>query len=259
MDFREPVLRPVIPGWNAVSAPAEVSAGPQPHTLSMHGQHPRQTRAAPASGLPAIASRGHEFIPCGNGGQVPSMNALHERLCKSDRWARSVRDAILPAALADVDLGDDPLELGPGPGRTTELLLDRTDRLTALEIDVAAAERLRARSDSTRLTVVEGDATAMPFPAGRFSAVVALTMLHHLPTSAAQDQLFAEVARVLRPGGWLCGSDGLLSPRFRLIHIWDTLTPIDPHLLPNRLRAAGLTEVRITRGKTRVAFQARRP
>jgi SAM-dependent methyltransferase len=187
------------------------------------------------------------------------VNAIHERLCKSDRWARGVRDAILPAALADVDLGDEPLELGPGPGRTTELLLDRVSRLTALEIDPAAAARLRDRLGDSRLTVIEGDACVMPFPTGRFSAVVALTMLHHLPTPAAQDRLFAEVGRVLRPGGWLCASDGLLSPRFRLIHIGDTLTPLDPERLPDRLRAAGLTDVRMTRGNGRVAFQARRP
>jgi SAM-dependent methyltransferase len=187
------------------------------------------------------------------------VNAIHERICKSDRWARGVRDAILPAALADVDLGDDPLELGPGPGRTTELLLDRASRLTALEIDPAAAARLRDRLGDSRLTVVEGDATAMPFPTGRFSAVVALTMLHHLPTPAAQDRLFAEVARVLRPGGWLCGSDGLMTLRFRLIHIGDTLTPLDPIHLADRLRAAGLTDVRLTRSNKRVAFQARRP
>jgi SAM-dependent methyltransferase len=187
------------------------------------------------------------------------MNAIHERLCKSDRWARSVRDAILPAALADIDLGDDPLELGPGPGRTTELLLDRTSRLTALEIDPVAAARLRHRLGDSALTVVEGDATAMPFPADRFSAVVALTMLHHLPTPAAQDRLFAEVARVLRPGGWLCGSDGLLNMRFRLIHIRDTLTPVDPDQLEGRLRAAGLTDVLMRRGSSRVACQARKP
>jgi SAM-dependent methyltransferase len=129
------------------------------------------------------------------------MNRYHRRLCRSDAWAEKVRTTILPAALAGVELGTDVLELGPGPGRTTEQLLARAPRLTALELDGGAARALRARLADPRLAVLEGDATAMPFPDGSFDAVVCLTMLHHLPDAAAQDRLLAEAARVLRPGG----------------------------------------------------------
>ena len=73
------------------------------------------------------------------------MNRYHERLCRSDAWAHKVRTSILPAVLTGVDLGTDVLELGPGPGRTTEQLLAVAPRLTALEIDGDAARRLRAR------------------------------------------------------------------------------------------------------------------
>jgi ubiquinone/menaquinone biosynthesis C-methylase UbiE len=34
-------------------------------------------------------------------------------------------------------------------------------------------------------------------------------MLHHIPTAAQQDQAFAEVARVLRPGGTFAGTDSI--------------------------------------------------
>src|SRR5947209_8008974 len=185
------------------------------------------------------------------------MNFVHERLCRSDRWADSVRERILPAALDGIDIGDDPLELGPGPGRTTEQLLDRFSRLTALEIDSDAVSTLQTRLRDARLTVVHGDATAMPFPDGRFSAVIALTMLHHLSSPEAQDRLFAEAARVLRPGGWFCGSDGLITPRFRLIHIGDTLTPINPEHLPERLAGAGFVDVRVQCRSNRAAFRGR--
>ena len=47
----------------------------------------------------------------------------------------------------------------------------------------------------------------MPFADATFSAVVCLTMLHHLPDPELQDRLFAEVHRVLGPGGVFCGSD----------------------------------------------------
>src|SRR5256885_685458 len=49
--------------------------------------------------------------------------------------------------------------------------------------------------------VVQGDAAMLPFASETFSAVVAVLMLHHLPSSEAQDRAFAEIARVLQPGG----------------------------------------------------------
>jgi hypothetical protein len=35
--------------------------------------------------------------------------------CGSDEWRQMIRDAILPWALGDTDLGDDVLEVGPAP------------------------------------------------------------------------------------------------------------------------------------------------
>lgn len=188
------------------------------------------------------------------------MNAYHRRLCRSDAWARKVRTTILPAVLTGLDLGTDVLELGPGPGRTTEQLLQVTGgRVTALELDGGAARALRARLPDPRLTVVEGDATAIPFPDASFDSVLCLTMLHHVPTAAAQDRVLAESLRVLRPGGALAGSDGLLTPRLRLIHLFDTLVPVDLATLPDRLERAGLTAVEVTTSGDRLRFSARRP
>ena len=185
------------------------------------------------------------------------MNRYHERLCRSDAWAQKVRTSILPTVLAGVDLGTDVLELGPGPGRTTEQLLAVAPRLTALEIDGDVARRLRARLPDPRLDVVHGDATAMPFPSGTFDAVLCLTMLHHLPSAAAQDRLLAESARVLRPGGVLAGSDGLRTPRFRVIHLFDVLVVVDPATLPARLRAAWFEDVQVSVHGDRLRFCAR--
>ena len=161
-----------------------------------------------------------------------------------------MRGSLLPAALDGVDLGDDVLELGPGPGLTTQALAPMTERLTAVEIDPelaqVAAQRLRP---FPTVDVVEGDATDLPFPDGRFSAVVCMTMLHHLPDAAAQDRLFAEARRVLRPGGVLCGSDNLgKGLRFRVIHLGDTRTVVPAATLPARLQRAGFAraDVRIT-------------
>lgn len=187
------------------------------------------------------------------------MNRYHRRLCRSQGWAQKVRTTILPAVLDGADLGEDVLELGPGPGRTTEQLLPLAARLTALEIDGTAVRRLRARLPDPRLAVVEGDATAMPFPSRSFDAVLCLTMLHHLPSPAAQDRLLAESVRVLRPGGVLAGSDGLLTPRLRVIHLFDVLVVVDPAALPGRLAAAGLVDVQVTTAGDRLRFSGRRP
>ncbi len=48
------------------------------------------------------------------------MNKQHLEYCSIDEWAQAVRQWIIPGALKDIDLGDDVLEVGPGPGRTTE-------------------------------------------------------------------------------------------------------------------------------------------
>ena len=68
-------------------------------------------------------------------------------------------------------------------------------------------------------------------------------MLHHVPTIELQDRLFAEVARVLRPGAALVASDSLASEELAGHHEDDTYNPVDPASLPARLAAAGFTDV----------------
>jgi SAM-dependent methyltransferase len=186
------------------------------------------------------------------------MNLLHRRLCSSQGWASAVAETLNPF-LDGLDLGEQVLEVGPGYGATTRVLAERVPRLTVLEIDHASAERLRTQFDD-RVTVLCGDATAMPLPDGEFSAVVCFTMLHHVPSAGMQDAVFAEARRVLRPGGLFAGYDSLPSLRFRLLHIGDTMVVLNPATLPNRLTGSGLTDVDVTHTpRRRVAFSARKP
>ena len=59
------------------------------------------------------------------------MNVVHRLYCRSGRW-RSRLDDLLPWATQDVPLaGARVLEIGSGPGRTTDWLLPRVGSLAA--------------------------------------------------------------------------------------------------------------------------------
>ncbi len=186
------------------------------------------------------------------------MNEYHLQFCASDEWADALKQWILPSALAGVDLGDDVLEVGPGPGRTTDLLREMTAKLTAVEVDPPLAEALTARMAGTNVEVIHADATDMPFDDGRFTGAVSFIMLHHVPTAELQDALFAEVARVLRAGAVLAGVDSPDTSEFREMHIDDVCNPIPPDGLEARLLAAGFTTATVTVNDYVTEFQARR-
>jgi SAM-dependent methyltransferase len=158
-----------------------------------------------------------------------------------------------------VDLGQNVLELGPGPGLTTDLLRPKVRRLTAVEVDPKLAESLSTRLGNSNVAVVTGDATALPFPDGQFSGGVSFTMLHHLPSAELQDRLLRELWRVLEPGGVFVGSDSLQSLFMRLIHIGDTLVPVDPDTVGARLEAAGFEVLEVEKNAEAFRFHARRP
>ncbi|WP_171170720.1 class I SAM-dependent methyltransferase [Streptomyces sp. I05A-00742] len=184
-----------------------------------------------------------------------AMNRYHRFYCRSRRWARIVEDQLLPWALNGVLLGSDALEIGPGYGATTRVLLRRVARLTVAEVDPAAAEGLRRRF-AGRAEVLHADGTELPLPSGRFDAVTCFTMLHHVPSPERQDRLFAEARRVLRPGGVFVGCDTLDGFVFRLVHRGDTCVPVPPGTLAARLRAAGFDEAQVSAGKGSFRFRA---
>jgi ubiquinone/menaquinone biosynthesis C-methylase UbiE len=162
----------------------------------------------------------------------------------------------MPWVLGSIDLGDDVLEIGPGPGLTTELLRARAPHLTAVEIDPVLASIVASKFPDVE--VVNADATELPLPDARFSAAVSLTMLHHVPSMKLQDRLLSEVHRVLRPGGFFVGSDSRLSTLFRLAHLFDTMMIVDPDSLPDRLAGAGFDRVTVDAVPRAFRFRAQK-
>jgi ubiquinone/menaquinone biosynthesis C-methylase UbiE len=84
-------------------------------------------------------------------------------------------------------------------------------------------------------------------------------MLHHVPSPELQDKLLREVWRVIRPGGAFVGRDSLQSLFMRLIHIGDTLVPVDPDRFGARLESAGFQVMELVKKADVFQFQARKP
>lgn len=186
------------------------------------------------------------------------MNEAHE-YCGSDEWRQMIREVILPWALGETDLGDDVLEVGPGYGATTDVLGTLTPRLRSVEIDNDLAAKLQERfAGSPSVEIINGDATQLEFDDETFTGAACFTMLHHVPTVELQDRLFAEVARVLRPGAALVASDSLGSEDLAGAHEGDTYNPVDPTSLPDRLATAGFSDVRVKTTEFGWAVVARR-
>ena len=151
------------------------------------------------------------------------MNLMHRWLCNSARWKKVVETYVLPWTLEGLSLGSNVLEVGPGPGVSTDLLRSRVPRLTCVEAGRAIADALRRRQLDRNVRVVWEDATAMSFSDHTFDGDVCFTMLHHVPSAAMQDRLLSEVARVLRPGGIFAGTDSLYRRSSRLPHLFGTV------------------------------------
>lgn len=177
---------------------------------------------------------------------VAGMNDDHLNVCASAEWGAFLAGTIFPAVLDGVELGDDLLEIGSGPGLTTDLLKTRVAQLTAVELDPALAASLATRLDGSNVAVLNADATDLPLPDDRFSGAVSFTMLHHVPTVERQDRIFAELARVVRPGGTAVLNDSLSSDALRDFHHDDVYNPIDPSTLEARLALAGFGDADIT-------------
>jgi ubiquinone/menaquinone biosynthesis C-methylase UbiE len=185
------------------------------------------------------------------------VNLIHRWYCNSPGWARQLEQH-MPQMLGGIDPGDHLLEIGPGPGLTTDLLRERAPRMTAIEIDSKLAGKLKARLAGTNVTVVEGDASDMPFPDASFSAAVSFTMLHHVP-ARLHDRLLSEACRVLRSGGSFAGTDSTPSLRWHLYHLFDDCNPVEPDTFASRLEAAGFSGVSVHRFPGGFSWRAGKP
>lgn len=184
------------------------------------------------------------------------MNRVHHWICRSSWWKKFLALDLIPWALDGAAWGGRVLEIGPGPGLATAVLAPAAQSLVCLEVDARLAVALHEKNRRGNVRVLCGDATAMALDSGSFDSVLAFTMLHHVTPAAAQDSLFREAARVLRPGGLFAGTDSLDSPVFRILHWFDNLELVRPETLRQRLSAAGFERAEVEIRKREFRFRA---
>jgi SAM-dependent methyltransferase len=187
------------------------------------------------------------------------VNQAHLEFLASPEWARTLETDLLPWIDRVADLGDDVLEVGPGPGLTTDLLRARTTRVTAVELDNALAGALARRLGGTNVEVIHADARNTGLATERFSAATCFSVLHHISTRQAQDEVFAEIYRVLRPGAGLFATDSRDLDVIRHGHVDDTFVPLPEDTIVPRLEHAGFIDVDVEVGDYQLRFAARKP
>jgi ArsR family transcriptional regulator len=170
------------------------------------------------------------------------VHTLNEKLLEPGQswrlWAAALSSLLPPLEVAD---------FGCGTGLLTVELSRWAKKVTAIDRSAAALEQARARAQregARNVTFLEADLHALPVPDAQYDLVVISQSLHHV---AEHEQVLAEAARILRPGGKLVVLE--LSPhdeqwvRSRLGHLH---LGFSPDAVQAAIEAAGFGQVVLT-------------
>ncbi|MCG6933807.1 MAG: class I SAM-dependent methyltransferase [Gallionella sp.] len=92
------------------------------------------------------------------------------------------------------------LELGCGKAEKTRIVAKQAASVLALEVDEIQLAKNLAVTDLPNVRFAHGGAEEIPAPDANFDIVLMFKSLHHVPTGL-MDRAFAEIRRVLKPGG----------------------------------------------------------
>lgn len=128
----------------------------------------------------------------------------------------------IPTNYAELKAGDHVLDLGSGAGNdcfVARAIVGENGKVTGIDFTEAMIEKATINLNKIGYDNVDfmlGDIENMPFPDNRFDVIVSNCVLNLVPY---KEKAFAEMMRVLRPGGHFCVSDvvlkGTLPEKFR--------------------------------------------
>ena len=133
----------------------------------------------------------------------------------------NMRDAI-PLVADELDLlgalvplaGKNIIELGCGEARLARALAIRYPASTVVGLEVDARQHAKnLAAPQAGITFMAGVAQAIPFADASFDVALMLKSLHHVPM-AEMARALQEIARVLRPGGYLYVSEPVYAGAF---------------------------------------------
>ena len=165
-----------------------------------------------------------------------SMNSGHARMAD---WGLS--------HLPELD-ADEIVDLGCGGGRNAGELLRRyrRSRVTAIDYSALSVEKAREYNEGMitagRCTVRQGDVSALDLPAETYALATAFETIYFWP---GLEKCFAQVARVLRPGGYflICNeSDGTDATGQKFESIIDGMKCHTAQEIEAALKSAGFSQ-----------------
>jgi len=162
----------------------------------------------------AVASEKKSCRCCGD--KEPDYSVLSLDYTKMDGY---VEDADLklgcgiPTDHAGISQGDHVLDLGSGAGNdvfVARALVGENGRVTGLDFTdemLDKARRNNAKLGHENVEFIRGDIENIPLPDNSFDVVISNCVLNLVPD---KDRAYAEIRRVLKPGGHFCVSDIVL-------------------------------------------------
>jgi ubiquinone/menaquinone biosynthesis C-methylase UbiE len=157
------------------------------------------------------------------------------------RWSRVVSETFLD--WLDVPSGLRWLDVGCGNGAFTEKIISRCAPDTVMAIDPSNEQLAFARTrPGAKMAKFEvGDAQKLPFGDSAFDAAIMALVLAFLPDPA---EAVAEMARVVRPGGWVAtymwdiqNGGAPTTPIYTAIESLGSTPPVRPNPTASRLES----------------------
>lgn len=116
----------------------------------------------------------------------------------------------IPTQFANIKTGDSVLDLGSGAGNdcfVARAIVGETGKVTGIDFTDAMLEKARINNTKigfSNVEFVKGDIEEMPLADNAFDVIVSNCVLNLVPD---KNKAFAEMYRVLKPGGHFCISD----------------------------------------------------